>query len=123
MASILIIGEDPDSLKLEDLPAGLTPESIRGDLNSARAALEAKGHEAQILWTTSAERIADELVDAVRGRRYDVLVIGGGLRMLPPLTQHFERLMNAIRAHAPDARLAFNTRPDNTAAAAERQLA
>jgi hypothetical protein len=35
---------------------------------------------------------------------------------------HFERLMNAVRAHAPDARLAFNTRPEDTAEAAEPQL-
>ena len=122
MASILIIGEDPDSIQPEDLPPGVTPESIRGALHSAQAALQAKGHEAQTLWTTSAERIAGELADAVRGRRYDVLVIGAGLRTLPPMAQHFERLMNAIREHAPDARLAFNTRPDDTAAAAERQL-
>ena len=30
--------------------------------------------------------------------------------------------MNAVREHAPDARLAFNTKPDDTAQAAERQL-
>lgn len=123
MASVLLIGADPDILKPEDLPPGVTPESIRGGLSSAQAVLQGKGHEVQALWTTSAERIAGELADAVRGRRYDVLVIGAGLRTLPPMAPHFERLMNAIREHAPDARLAFNTKPEDTAAAAERQLA
>lgn len=122
MARILIIGEDPDSIKPEDHPPGVTSDGIRSALDQARATLRSKGHEAEILLTTSAERIARELADSVRGRQYDVLVIGAGLRVLPPMAQHFELLMNAIREHAPGARLAFNSRPDDTAEAAERQL-
>lgn len=123
MANILIIGEDPASLKPEALPSGVTPQGILGALNGARAALESKGHHAEILLTTSEERIAEELAEAVRRRRFDVLVIGAGLRTMPPMAGHFERLMNAVREKAPDARLAFNTKPDDTAEAAERQLA
>lgn len=122
MATILIIGEDPASLNPKDLPPGVTPEGILRDLNGARAALQSKGHRAEILLTTSAERIADELAGAVRGQSFDVLVIGAGLRVLPPMARHFERLMNAIREYAPNARLAFNTNPGDTAEAAERQL-
>lgn len=123
MAKILIVGEDPDSIAPDAFPPGVTPEGILGALNGARAALQSKGHDAEILLTTSEERIASELADAVRGRRFDVLVIGAGLRTLPPMAPHFERLMNAIREHAPNARLAFNSKPDDTAEAAERQLA
>ncbi len=122
MAAILIVGEDPDSIKPEDLPPGVTVDGIRAALDGARAALLARGHEVGVLLTTSADRIASELAGAVRGRSFDVIVIGAGLRVLPPMALHFERLMNAIREHAPDARLAFNTRPDDTAEAAERQL-
>lgn len=122
MARILIIGEDPDGIKPEDHPPGVTADGIRAALDRARARLLSQGHEAEILLTTSADRIAHELAGAVRGRHYDVLVIGAGLRVLPPMALHFERLMNAIREHAPGARLAFNTNPDDTAEAAERQL-
>ena len=123
MASVLIIGEDPDYIEPAELPPGLTPERIRGALDGARDALRAKGHAAEILWTTTVERIAGELAEAVRGLSYDVIVIGAGLRMIPSMAQHFERLMNAIREHSPDARLAFNSKPGDTAEAAERQLA
>jgi hypothetical protein len=123
MASILIIGEDPSNLEPEDNPPGITAETIRAALNGAREALRAKGHDAQILWTTTADRIVGELAGAVRGRRYDLLVIGAGLRVLPVMAAQFEILMNAIRDLAPAARLAFNARPDDTEAAAERQLA
>jgi hypothetical protein len=122
MAHILIIGEDPDSIDPADHPPGVTADGIRAALDDARATLLSKGHAADILLTTSADRIAGELAEAVRGQRYDVLVIGAGLRVLPPMAGHFERLMNAIREHAPDSRLAFNTKPDDTAEAAERQL-
>lgn len=122
MASILIIGQNPDHIDPKDFPPGVTPDGIRAGLDASRGALVSKGHEVDVLLTTSAERIARELADAVRGRHYDVLVIGAGLRVLPPFAEHFERLMNALREHAPSARLAFNTRPDDTAEAAERQL-
>ena len=122
MATILIIGEDPDSLSPDDHPPGVTAEGIRTSLTSARDALRARGHEVDILWTTTVDEIASELASAVRGRDPGVLVIGAGLRVLPPMALHFERLMNAIREHAPRARLAFNSRPDDTAEAAERQL-
>lgn len=122
MARILIIGEDPDSIEPEDHPPGVTPDGIRTALDRARADLQSSGHDADILLTTSVDDIARELADAVRGRSYDVMVIGAGLRVLPPMARHFERLMNAIREHAPEARLAFNSKPDDTAEAAERQL-
>jgi hypothetical protein len=122
MASILIVGQDPDSIEAGDLPPGITPARIRSGLDAARSALQARAHDAQIVWTTSVDRIAGELAEAVRGRRYDVIVIGAGLRTLPPMARHFELLMNAIRQHAPNARLAFNSKPDDTAEAAERQL-
>jgi hypothetical protein len=123
MSAILIIGEDPKSLKPSDNPPGVTAETILKGLTDARDALRAKGHEAEILLTTSVDKIEGELSDAVRARRYDVLVIGAGLRVLPPMAQQFERLMNAIRVYAPHARLAFNSKPDDSADAALRQLA
>lgn len=122
MASILIIGEDPASIDPKDAPPGATPERIMKGLNDARDALRGKGHQAEILLTTSAEKIATDLSSAVRNKSYDVLVIGAGLRTLAPMAEQFERLMNAIREHSPASRLAFNSRPDDSAQAAERQL-
>jgi len=122
MPAILIIGEDPACIEQEDMPPGITPDGILAGLNAAKDALQSKGNQAEILLTTTVDRIARELADSVRGRHFDVIVIGAGLRMLPPMAGHFERLMNAIREHAPNARLAFNSKPDDTAEAAERQI-
>jgi hypothetical protein len=122
MAGVLIIGEEPDSIAPEDHPPGVTSASIRRGLTTARDALRAEGHHAEILYTTTAEAIGNELAEAVASTSYDVLVIGAGLRVLRPMLPSFERLMNAIRVHAPRSRLAFNGSPEDTADAARRQL-
>lgn len=122
MATILIIGEDPKSLRPEDRPPGVTDALIMNGLNGSCDALRAKGHQAELLLTTSEERISDELAAAVRGKSWDVLVIGAGLRTLPPMTLRFECLMNAIREHAPKSKLAFNANAGDSANAALRQL-
>ena len=49
-------------------------------------------------------------------------MIGAGLRTLPPMAMQFERLMNVVHARAPTAKLAFNTHPADSAAAAMRWL-
>lgn len=123
MQTILIIGADPVIFTDDQLPPGMTRDMIRDGLIKSRDHLRAKGHAAEILWTTSADQIAGELEAAVQGRRYDVMVVGAGLRVLPFMAMHFEHLMNAILRFAPGVRLAFNSKPDDSAAAAERALA
>jgi len=122
MSAILIIGEDPASIPAGKAPPGITPEVIMKGLTDSRDTLRAKGHQAEILLTTSPDQIENELSAAVREKPYDVLVIGAGLRTLAPMAQQFERLMNAIRVYAPHARLAFNSHPGDSAEAALRQL-
>ena len=54
--------------------------------------------------------------------RYDCVVIGGGLRIPPKGLHLFELVVNAVHKAAPGAAIAFNTRPEDTAEAAARQL-
>jgi hypothetical protein len=51
---------------------------------------------------------------------YDCVVIGGGVRLPPRNLALFEVVINAIRRAAPNAAIAFNTRPDDSADAAAR---
>jgi len=53
---------------------------------------------------------------------YDCVVIGGGIRIPPKSLVLFETLINAVHKSAPNAAIAFNTRPEDTADAAARQL-
>ena len=52
--------------------------------------------------------------------RYDCVVIGAGVRLPPSRLVLFEALVDAIHRAAPSAAIAFNTRPEDTGAAAAR---
>jgi hypothetical protein len=51
---------------------------------------------------------------------YECVVIGGGVRLPPRNLALFEVVINAIRRAAPNAAIAFNTRPDDSGDAAAR---
>ncbi len=91
-------------------------------LNDSRARLHAAGHDAELLLTRDAESVEAQVSQALQGKSYDVIVIGAGLRTLPPMAAQFERLINVLRDIAPRSALAFNSRPDDSYEAALRWL-
>jgi hypothetical protein len=58
---------------------------------------------------------------SLAAKRFDVVMIGAGLRD-PVHLLLFERLVNTIRRRAPVARLCFNTQPGDTLEAVRRGL-
>ena len=56
------------------------------------------------------------------GDAYDCVVIGAGVRLPPNRLVLFEAVVNAIHRAAPRAAIAFNTRPDDSGAAAPRWI-
>jgi hypothetical protein len=58
----------------------------------------------------------------LKSASYDCVVIGGGLRIPPKSLLLFETIVNAVHRAAPNAAIAFNTRPEDTADAAARWL-
>jgi hypothetical protein len=91
-------------------------------LNGSRDRLELAGHDVRILLTKDAETVQAQVSEALRDYHYDVVVIGAGLRTLPPMAEQFERLMNVLHEQAPQAKLAFNSQPDDSDKAALRWL-
>jgi len=53
---------------------------------------------------------------------YDCVVIGADIRLPPRRLAVFEVVINAVHKAAPAAAIAFNTRPEDSAAAAVRWL-
>jgi hypothetical protein len=52
---------------------------------------------------------------------YDCIMVGAGLRLVPPYFPLFEKLMNVIHRHAPAlTKICFNTNPSDTADAVRR---
>ncbi len=110
---VLIIGEDPDLIDFSapGVPPGMSAQKVTEGLSGSRERLKALGYEANILLTRDAATIDAQVSEALKERRYDVIVIGAGLRTLPPMAEHFERLINVLHEKAPQAKLAFNSQP------------
>ena len=120
--AILIIGADPALLDFSapGAPPGLSAEKVMSGLNDARDRLERAGYAARILLTRDAETVEAQVSKALKQTTYDIIVVGAGLRTLPPMAEQFERLMNVLHQEAPQARLAFNSQPDDSDKAALR---
>ena len=117
----LLIGWHPDVVNYEKWP-DLTPEKLARGLEAERANLTDLGIEAGWLLVKDAESGAKDLADRLSGNSYDVVLIGAGVRKDDDHFLVFERLVNVIHEHAPQARIAFNTNPSDTAAAIQRWI-
>lgn len=121
---VLIIGEDPAHVDFSDpaIPPGMDAGKVRAGLEIALNKLRDGGREADLLLTTTEAAAGREVERALAGEAYDCVVIGAGLRTIPKATPLFETIMNVVHQRAPQARLAFNLSPEDSAEAAERQL-
>jgi hypothetical protein len=123
MAKVLVIGLDPDLIDFSQPPlkdSGLNADKIRGGLEADRQRIEAMGHEAAILLVDDGATAEQVARDRLTADRPDVVVIGAGIRTVPAYFELFEKLINVVHAAAPQARIAFNTNPANTAEAVQR---
>jgi hypothetical protein len=55
--------------------------------------------------------------DRLRQKQFDCILIGAGVRTIPKYFILFEKLINVVHEHAPQAKLCFNTKPSDTAEA------
>lgn len=122
---VLIVGETPENMDFSDpaIPKGLTPEKIKEGLEESLNQLRGKGRVARLVYLDTKETALEQMAEALGWNVFDVIVVGAGLRIVPKQTEMFEVVMNVIRTAAPQAKLAFNLSPDDSAHAAERQLA
>jgi hypothetical protein len=123
--AILIIGEDPELVDFSapGVPPNMSAQTVMEGVGAATDRLKRLGHEVRVLLTKDAETVDALVSEALKERPYDVIVIGAGLRTLPPMLEQFEKLINVLREKAPRAKLAFNSRPEDSDKAALRWLA
>lgn len=124
MTRILFVGQAPETVDFSDpaLPPGFNADKINAGIALAVAKIEERGWQGDTCMITPDEAGLSVLERALRGAAYDCVVIGGGLRLPQKSLPLFEMVVNAARKAAPGAAIAFNTRPEDTADAAARQL-
>jgi hypothetical protein len=80
------------------------------------------GWQADVCLVRPDETAGIELERQLASATYDCVVIGAGVRNPPKSLLLFEVLINVAHKSAPNASIAFNTRPQDTADAAARWL-
>lgn len=124
MTRVLLVGIEPEAVDYTDpaLPPGMNAERIHAGIVSGVEQMTARGWEADVCLIQPDETAGLTLEQALTGAAYDCVVIGGGIRIPPKGFLLFETVVNVIHKVAPNATIAFNTRPEDTADAAARRL-
>jgi hypothetical protein len=124
MTRILFVGQKPETVHYSDpsLPPGFDADKINAGIAVAVQKIQDRGWQGDTCMITPDEAGRAVLKKALEGGSYDCVVIGGGLRLPPKSLPLFEMVVNTVHNAAPGAAIAFNTRPEDTAEAAARQL-
>jgi hypothetical protein len=124
MTRILLVGYDPESVDFSDpaLPPGMTAEKVHAGIEVALKQFAERGWEADVGLIRPDETAGPAVERHLALKTYDCIVIGAGIRLPPRGLALFEAVINAVHKAAPNAAIAFNTLPENTADAAARWL-
>jgi hypothetical protein len=111
-----VIGLDPYRV-----PGPWDPQPVADAIavGIARFAEHGLGVETCLLGLDGSDDVAAVVAAALRARRWECVVIGGGVRYEDQL-ELFEQVLNLVRRYAPDAAIAFNSTPADTFDAAAR---
>jgi hypothetical protein len=111
---VLVIGLDPYRV-----PGPWDPKPVADGIEVGRARFIEHGVGAEfcLFGLDGSDDVEAVVSAALCAQRWECVVIGGGVRSQLEL---FERVVNLVRRHAPDAAIAFNTTPADTFEAAAR---
>jgi hypothetical protein len=124
MTRVLLVGQVPETVDFSDpaLPPGLDAQKIHAGIADSMRQMTQLGWQADVCLVRPDETAGIELERQLASATYDCVVIGAGVRNPPKSLLLFEVLINVAHKSAPNASIAFNTRPQDTADAAARWL-
>jgi hypothetical protein len=119
--SVLIIGFEPTLLDYSTIP-DLDAVTVMALLKADEAHLRGLGYEVELCLTDLGKTAEAFVRDRLRQKQFDCILIGAGVRTIPKYFILFEKLINVVHEHAPQAKLCFNTKPSDTAEAVQRWI-
>jgi hypothetical protein len=135
--SILLKREEENMAKKRVLLIGIDPKLIDPNLSTAtgwdanrvRAAAQDTnkrlmdlGYEVQGCLVDLGETAESIVSDTLSREKFDCIMVGAGVRMLPQHTVVFEKIINTIHQKAPSSKICFNTNPADTVEAVLRWM-
>jgi hypothetical protein len=111
---VLVIGLDPYRV-----PGPWDPKPVADGIEVGRTRFIEHGVRAEfcLFGLDGSDEVEAVVTAALCAQPWECVVIGGGVRNQLEL---FERVVNLVRRHAPDAAIAFNATPADTFEAAAR---
>lgn len=124
--AIVIIGLEPSLIDFyhpdyAGFP-GLSADKILGGLKADQKQLQDLGYRVDLCLTDFGQTAEQTVTTSLAQCRYDCVLIGAGVRTVPSNFLLFEKLVNLVHAHAPQAKICFNTKPSDSAAAIQRWI-
>jgi hypothetical protein len=113
---VLVIGIDPKLIESNlATTTGWDTNRVKLAVQDANKRLTELGYEMHDCLVDLGET-ADSVVSATLSReKFDCILIGGGIRLVPQNTAMFEKIINAIHQEAPpSSKICFNTNPGDT---------
>jgi len=123
--SVLVIGLDPTLIDFSHpdyTSTGMDTVKVLAGLKSSEDELTRLGYSVQMCLTDFGETAETVVQSQLKQKRFDCILIGAGVRTIPSNFILFEKLINVVHEYAPQARLCFNTMPNDTAEAVQRWL-
>jgi hypothetical protein len=117
--SVLVIGFEPTLLDYATIP-DLDAAKVTAALKADEDRLRSLGYEAELCLIDLGETAEAVVLDRLRQKQFACILIGAGVRTIATYFILFEKLINVVHEHAPQARLCFNTKPSDTAEAVQR---
>src|SRR5262252_3919466 len=122
--SVLVIGLDPALIDFSE--PGYAPRmdatKVLAGLKSCEDELTRLGYSVQMCLIDFGKTAEATVQSQLERKRFDCILIGAGVRANPGNFLLFEKLINVVHEHAPQAKICFNTLPTDTAAAVKRWL-
>jgi len=117
---VLLIGLDPKVVDYAHLPVKLDEPTLRAGLAKDEKQLRDLGYDARWLLVDRGETAEAVVSAALEDKAIDCILIGAGIRTIAPLFLLFEKLVNVAHEKAPQAKICFNTAPEDTAVSVQR---
>jgi hypothetical protein len=124
MKRVLLVGLDPATVDFSDpaLPPGMTAEKIHAGIKLALADMTGRSWLTENCFIKPDETAVPTVERRLAAVSYDCVVVGAGVRLPPNRLALFEAVVNAIHRAAPQTAIAFNSRPEDSGAAAARWI-
>jgi hypothetical protein len=121
---VLLIGIDPKLIDFNlSTATGWDANGIQAAAQDASKRLMDLGYEVQSCLVDLGETAESVVSDTLSRERFDCIMIGAGVRVLPQHTHLFEKIINTIHQKAPpSSKICFNTNPSDTVEALLRWM-